>query len=318
MNATDDQERLIEQATHWIVLLRSGSASEADHQAFQTWRAQDPRHEQLCQRLETTLSVFQVPKAQGIGGAVLQRTLAAPSGRRKFIQGALLGAGVALGAGWGLNNPLLAPMQLGADISTGTGQRQRIALQDGSQLTMNAESAADVRFDDQWRLLKWRGGEGLIEIAGDSRPFRVQTRAGSISAQVSRLLLHERGASCRVSALSAELELINQQGDGLLLQAGQSVTFDRFRFGAVQALSSTEGAWVDGLLEVRDSPLAEVIDALRPYRRGVLRVDPDIAGLRVSGLFRLDDSDIVLEALSRTLPIRVTRHSDYWVMLSPA
>ncbi|WP_175652082.1 DUF4880 domain-containing protein [Pseudomonas sp. Marseille-P9899] len=313
-----EQDHLIEQATRWIVLLRSGHASDAERLAFQAWRARDPRHEELCLRLERTLGVFQVPVAQGIDGSVLQRALNAPSSRRKVLQRALLGAGLMIGGGLTLSSGLPSLDSLSADISTGIGQRQTVQLDDGSELVLNAQSAADVRFDEQRRLLKWRGGEGLVRVVNDRRPFIVQTDAGDLFARAAQVLVRERGAQCRVGALDAPVQIVTRGGDRLQLQAGQEVSFDRYRFGVVEAVRNGDSAWVNGLLEVRDSPLSEVIEALRPYRHGVLRLDPAIAGLRVSGLYRLDQSDVVLEALSRTLPIRVARRSDYWVTLVPA
>lgn len=313
-----EQDHLIEQATRWIVLLRSGHASDAERLAFQAWRARDPRHEELCLRLERTLGVFQVPVAQGIDGSVLQRALNAPSSRRKVLQRALLGAGLMIGGGLTLSSGLPSLDSLSADISTGIGQRQTVQLDDGSELVLNARSAADVRFDEQRRLLKWRGGEGLVRVVNDRRPFIVQTDAGDLFARAAQVLVRARGAQCRVGALDAPVQIVTRGGDRLQLQAGQEVSFDRYRFGVVEAVRSGDSAWVNGLLEVRDSPLSEVIEALRPYRHGVLRLDPAIAGLRVSGLYRLDQSDMVLEALSRTLPIRVARRSDYWVTLVPA
>ncbi|MDU9390559.1 DUF4880 domain-containing protein [Pseudomonas sp. zfem002] len=310
-----EQDHLIEQATRWIVLLRSGHASEAERQAFLAWRARDPRHEALCKRLEGTLGVFQVPIAQGVDGALLQRALEAPASRRKVLQRALLGAGLMIGGGWALSPSLQA---LNADIATGVAQRQRVRLDDGSELLLNARSAVDVRFDGQRRLLEWRGGEGLIRVVGDPRPFIVRTSGGDLCARAAQVLLHDRGEQCRVGALDAPLQIVTRGGDRLQLQAGQEVSYDRYRFGPLHAVRSGDSAWVNGLLEVRDSPLSEVIEALRPYRHGILRLDPAIAGLRVSGLYRLDQSDVVLEALSRTLPIRVNRHSAYWVTLVPA
>lgn len=312
-----EQDRLIEQATRWIVLLRSGHASEAERQAFQAWRARDPRHEALCLRLERTLGVFQVPIAQGIDGNLLQRTLDAPSSRRKLLQRALVGAGVMVGGGLLLGTGVPSLEGLSADIATGIGQRQTVQLDDGSELLLNAQSATDVKFDEQRRLLRWRGGEGLLRVVGERRPFIVQTDAGDVFTATAQVLLRERGAQCRVGALGAPVQIVTRGGDRLQLQAGQEVSFDRYRFGDVQAVRSGDSAWVNGLLEVRDSPLSEVIEALRPYRHGVLRLDPAVAGLRVSGLFRLDQSDVVLEALSRTLPIRVGRRSEYWVTVGP-
>jgi len=312
---SNEQDRLVEQATRWIVLLRSGQASEAQRQAFLAWRARDPRHDELCLRLERTLGVFQVPIAQGVDGGVLQRALEAPSSRRKVLQRGLLGVGLMIGGGWSL-----APSfeSLGADFSTGIGQRQTVQLDDGSELVLNAQSAADVRFDEQRRVLQWRGGEGLIHVAADRRPFVLHTSGGEVQARDARVLLRDRDARCRVGAMDRALQIVTRGGDRLQLQAGQEVDFDRYRFGVVQALRSADSAWVNGLLEVRDRPLSEVIEALRPYRHGVLRLDPAIAGLRVSGLYRLDQSDRVLDALSRTLPIRISRRSDYWVTLLPA
>ncbi|WP_425929779.1 DUF4880 domain-containing protein [Pseudomonas sp. NyZ201] len=310
-----EQERLLEQATHWIVLLRSGQASDAERQAFLAWRARDPRHEELCLRLERTLGVFQVPIAQGIDGGVLQRALDAPSSRRKVLQRALLGAGLMIGGGWSLTPTFDS---LSADFSTGIGQRQTVQLDDGSELVLNAQSAVDVQFDSQRRLLKWRDGEGLLRVAADRRPFILQTSGGEVYGRDARILLRDRDSQCRVGAMQAPLQIVTRGGDRLQLQPGQEVTFDRLRFGRVQALRSGDSAWVNGLLEVRGSPLSEVIEALRPYRHGVLRLDPAIADLRVSGLYRLDQSDVVLEALSRTLPIRINRRSDYWVTLTAA
>ncbi|MCS5514721.1 hypothetical protein NWF32_01095 [Pseudomonas qingdaonensis] len=64
-------------------------------------------------------------------------------------------------------------------------------------------------------------------------------------------------------------------------------------------------AWMEGRLEVDDASLGSVIDALRPYRYGVLRVSPAAAQLRVFGVFPLDDSDRALQSLAQVLPISV-------------
>lgn len=43
--------------------------------------------------------------------------------------------------------------------------------------------------------------------------------------------------------------------------------------------------WVEGRLSVLDEPLAAVVDALRPYRAGLIRVSPAVRDLRVQGVF---------------------------------
>ncbi|AKA23048.1 FecR domain-containing protein [Pseudomonas chlororaphis] len=312
-------QRLIDDATRWWVLMNSGQASEAEHRAYQRWRSEDPRHEQLCRQLETRLGVFQVPIAQGIDGQLLQRALNAPGSRRKVLQRALLGAGVMLGAGALLSQHGWPMAELTADLRTGTGQRQSLTLPDGSQLRLNARSAANIDFDPQRRVVQLLEGEMLLSLARDpARPFFLQTAQVRVQASGSRLLLRERDGQGQATALDGPLDIAGHGGERLQLPGGHEVTYDAFHFGPVRPSRSSATAWVDGLLELRDTPLSEVVEALRPYRRGVLRLDPAIAGLRVSGLFRLDNPQQILDSLARTLPIRITRHTELWVTLSAA
>lgn len=318
MTREQEQTLLIEQATHWLVLLRSGQASHEDLRAFAAWCARDVRHRQLCDQLENTLGVFRVAQAQGLRGEQVQRTLsAAGASRRRVLRGALVGAGVMLGAGL-LANRQLPLEELSADLHTGTGQRQRVNLEDGSELVLNARSAVDIDFSAQRRLLRLRRGEIQLKVAGDRRPLLVVSPFGQLVSHGGRLQVRLDEDRCAATALDSSLELATLAGERLQLPRRQQVSFDRYAFAIPAPLQGGEGAWVDGLLEVRDQRLGEVLDALRPYRRGVLRVDPAVAGLRVSGLFRLDDSDQALAALARTLPIRVSRRTDLWVSVGPA
>lgn len=312
-------DELIDSATRWIVLLRSGQASTADWQRYRQWRAEDPRHEALCQQLEARLGVFQIAQAQGVSGQVLQQALQVPSSRRTLLRGALVGAGVALGASL-LARPLGLPLsELTADLRTGTGERRTVELADGSALLLNARSTADIQFDPQRRLVRLREGELLATIAHDaSRPFLIQTGQARLRAYGNRLLLREREGQGHVVALNGVLEIDDQNGDHLQLAAGHEVSYDRAGFGPVQVSPSGATAWIDGFLQVRDRPLEEVIDALRPYHHGVLHLDPAVAGLRVSGLYRLDNPQQILDTLARTLPIHITRRIGLWVTVSAA
>ncbi|WP_338575720.1 FecR family protein [Pseudomonas canadensis] len=310
-------DELIDSATRWYVLLRSGQATAGDWQRFEQWRAADPRHDALCRQLESRLGMFQVPQAQGVSGKVLQQALEASSSRRHVLQVALAGAGVAVGAAL-LAKPLGVPLtELTADIRTGTGERRAVTLDDGSELLLNAQSAADIQFDPQRRLVRLREGELLAKVASDRiRPFLIQTDQTRLRAYGNRFLVRERAGLGQVVALNGAVEIDGQNGERLQLAAGHEVHYDHSGFGPVLASSSGATAWVDGFLQVRDRPLAEVIDALRPYHNGVLRLDPAVAGLRVSGLYRLDNPQQILDTLARTLPIHITRRTGLWVTVN--
>ncbi len=66
-----------------------------------------------------------------------------------------------------------------------------------------------------------------------------------------------------------------------------------------------------------DEPLEAVIDALRPYRSGLIRVAPSVRELRVQGVYPLDDPYRALTALAETLPIRVQHYGPWLTLIGP-
>ncbi|MNV69847.1 fec operon regulator FecR [compost metagenome] len=79
----------------------------------------------------------------------------------------------------------------------------------------------------------------------------------------------------------------------------------------VQRLSipaQTAAAWEQGQIQLHDQPLGDLILALRPYRRGYVRISPAAARQRVYGAYSLDDTDRTLAIVAETLPVRVRRY----------
>ena len=70
------------------------------------------------------------------------------------------------------------------------------------------------------------------------------------------------------------------------------------------------------MLAAQDMRLDAFALELSRYRPGLLRVEPQVAGLRLSGAFQLDDTDAVLENLARMLPVDVLYRTPYWVTIA--
>ena len=66
------------------------------------------------------------------------------------------------------------------------------------------------------------------------------------------------------------------------------------------------------------SSLDDFVNELRRYRPGVLRCAQSVAGLKLSGAFRVDDSDTILENLGASLPVKVRYMTRYWVSIEAA
>lgn len=307
-------EAVIDEAAQWMALLQSGEASAGEHAAFEAWRAADPRHQRIIEQMSGGLNLLRNPNLRGLPRNSLLHSLNAPSSRRRFVSGTLSVLGIAVLAG--LLGRRYGWLPEAGELATGTGERRDFTLEDGSALSLNARTRVVARFDATQRLLALRSGELLVDVAKDpARPFVVATEHGRMRALGTKFLVQQGDDTTRLVMLHSQVEVITAGGARQVVEAGESLLFNAQDILALERSTGQESAWVQGRLEVRDRPLIEVIDSLRRYRRGILHLSPEVADLRLSGLYPLDDSDRTLQLLERSLPIRVTWHNPYWVSI---
>lgn len=67
-----------------------------------------------------------------------------------------------------------------------------------------------------------------------------------------------------------------------------------------------------------EAPLGSVVERLRPYFPGVIRVTDEAASLPVTGVFPLDQPLRALDALVHTLPLKISRYAGYLVLIARA
>lgn len=97
----------------------------------------------------------------------------------------------------------------------------------------------------------------------------------------------------------------------------QRADFSRAAVAPPQPLDANADGWARGQLVAADMPLGEFLDELARYRPGVLRCAPEVASLRLSGVYPLHDTDRVLAALPSVLPVQV-RVRPWWVTVEAA
>ncbi|MNH22283.1 fec operon regulator FecR [compost metagenome] len=72
-------------------------------------------------------------------------------------------------------------------------------------------------------------------------------------------------------------------------------------------------AWSEGLIVTRDMRLHDFLAQVSRYRHGYLACSDDIADLRLSGVFRLDDPEQLLQLLPKTLPVSLRQRTRWWI-----
>jgi transmembrane sensor len=228
------------------------------------------------------------------------------AGRRTVLRGLLAVGGTAF-TGWaGYRH---TPWQrLAADLSTGTGERLAVAVADGLHITLNSDSAVRLHLQDDAR--------GLDLLRPAMAALRVDTGHGELRAERARFDLRRTAAGARLGVYEGSVTLL-RGGVATHAEAGERLEFSEH--GEVGRLASDPDrlAWTDGLVVAKDWRLDYFAQYLARQRLGMIRVDPAVAGLRLSGVFPLDDAERALKALEPALPIRVTRHTQYWLQVGP-
>lgn len=304
-------EHVVRQAIHWMVRLRGNGDTEL-HRACEHWRGLNDEHELAWQRMQQLDRELEMGlKAMPGAGLALDNARSRLSRRQalKLLSGAAVG-GTAL---W-LTRDITPWERLTADLATATGERRGLALADGSQLQLNTDSAVDIRFDSQQRLIELRRGEILVSSAIQAAPLRVHTAHGLVQAQAARFVVRQDKAASRLSVLQGSVALnppsaLSKQ----VVEAGQSINLTHDGIRPVQQLDMEAGAWVDGLIVTRDMCLADFLAEVSRYRHGRLACTEGIADLRLSGVFRLDDTDRLLALLPHTLPVQLRYRTRWWV-----
>ncbi|MBF8746743.1 FecR domain-containing protein [Pseudomonas monteilii] len=299
---------ILADAVDWYVRLHDSHVDDSTRLAWQAWVAADHRHSEAWARLEQ----LQCRLGNAPSGAA-QTLVIARRDRRNAVKALtlLLGVGV---VGW--QGYRVSPWR--SDYSTRIGERRQFTLADGTHLDLNTDSRVDVTFDAGQRLIHLHQGEILVETAKDPRPLSVRTSAGDILALGTRFSVRQDAASTRVAVTAHAVEVRpSRSSEVVRIGSGYSMNFNADSVGPLRALPADALAWVQGMLVSVDWRLGDVVHELARYRPGYFGCSPQVAELRLSGAFNLDDTDVALLSLEDALPIRVRRMTRYWVRLEP-
>ncbi|MDF0730081.1 FecR domain-containing protein [Pseudomonas entomophila] len=306
----------VDQAIDWLVKLRFDEPCARNEQQFQQWLASHPHNALAWQRV-TRLG----DELAGLPGELSRRTLASRQAQRGSRRDHLkLLAVLAVGGGlaWGAREPLGLPALL-ADSSTATGQRRALQGSDGSHLQLNTASAIDLRYDADQRLLTLvRGEVSLDSNANDTRPFHIATAIAELATRNGQLLLRENDQGLLLAVRRGEVMLFPDSAAPRLVRPGEVLQVSADGQALAAVLHGDPWGWTDGVLSVQQMPLGEFVAELARYRPGVLRCAPEVADLKVSGTYQLDDSEQILLLLARSLPVRIDYRTRYWVSIGAA
>ncbi len=281
-------------------------------QECRQWRTAHHEHEQAWQRV---IHLHQDLDLRAIPGAGLALQTLETSQRRLHRRQALklLGGVAMVGTAAWLGKDLDAVNAWTSDYATGTGERRSFALPDGSQMQLNTRSTVDLAFNDQQRLVRLKQGELMI-ACNPQRSLLVETRDALLEGFEGRFVARQ-DSDCTQVSVSHGRVAIHRPDNGQLqwIESGQNWRLDALGTHQLEQVDMDAMAWTEGLIVTRDMRLFDFLAQVSRYRHGYLGCSDDIADLRLSGVFRLEDPEQLLQLIPRTLPVRLRQRTRWWV-----
>lgn len=301
-----------ETALSWLSVLHD-QPTVADQMRFSRWLKADPAHAQAYAQAQVMWEMTEEPAAKlaGEDAVALEALLKAmdaprPAGRSRqplmrWSAGLAIAACLVLMVSVGLGvQPQRWIDDFGADYVSAPGQVRSVMLADGSQVTLDADSAVAVHFTPGERHVELRRGAAFFQVTHTGEPFVVEGGKGETRVLGTQFEVRLQPGGAQVTVLSGRVGVkANVDKPQQILTAGQRVSYDRTHARDPSVVDSeSQLAWRQGWLNYYRTPLAQVIDDLSRYYPGrIVVLNERLAAKTVSGSFPSKDPLAVLAAL---------------------
>lgn len=320
-----------ERARHWFMLRGERVLSAREQREFEQWLA-EPEHgasyrqlEQIERGLRAIAASEEGARLRAAGGwsaslARWCRKALAPA--PVFATALLLVTGVGFVA---LRDDAPAP----SSYSTGIAQVRTVTLEDGSRVTLAGDSQIETHFSAARRDVALLKGQAYFAVAKNpQRPFYVATDDASVRVVGTHFDVHRSPGGVEVSVEEGIVDVTHKsrgeqvQPSGepkVRLLAGQRVRMTPAgSSGVLPVDADAVASWRSGKLVYRDARLAEVVADANRYRRGkIVLGTPQLADLRITTSFSVNQVDTVVSMLEQSLPVKVYREDGDRVVIWP-
>jgi transmembrane sensor len=299
-------------ALSWLSVLHD-QPTVTEQTRFSRWLKADPAHAEAYAQAQVMWEMTEEPAAKlaGEDAVALEALLEAmdappPAGRSRQAQmrwsgGLAMAACLVLMIGVGLGfQPQRWIDDFGADFVSAPGQVRSVMLADGSQVTLDADSAIAVHFTRGERHVELRRGAAFFQVTHTGEPFVVEGGKGETRVLGTQFEVRLQPNGAQVTVLSGRVGVkADVDEPQQILTAGQRLSYDRTHTRDPDAVDSEKQlAWRMGWLNYYRTPLAQVIEDLSRYYPGRIVVLNDrLAAKTVSGSFPSKDPLAVLAAL---------------------
>jgi transmembrane sensor len=185
---------------------------------------------------------------------------------------------------------------------------------------LDAGTDLDVRYSPRSRRIRLLKGQARFEVAHNpARPFEVQAAGETVVAVGTDFNVDLIGPKIMVTLIKGRVNVApddRDRGAGVMLMPGQQFVASPLQPTHVESVSiASATAWEAGLLVFHNEPLGSVVDVVSRYAEHPVTADAEVAGLRMSGVFKEGDVATFVDVIVHYLPVKASEAQDGTIVL---
>jgi len=200
------------------------------------------------------------------------------------------------------------------NYSTGIGERKVVTLEDGSRITLDSSTIVQTKhFNRHNRGLSLIKGRARFDVAHDkSRPFTVAAGDETVIAVGTSFNVEKLRSEVLVTLgeglVEVQLQTSPDTRKSVWLTPGQELAASKTGSYSVKQVDLRAAeAWEKGQIVLNDRALGDAVEQINRYLTTPIALDPSVAGLKVSGVFNVQDLDDFVDTLTSFFPVQSTR-----------
>lgn len=341
------------QARQWSIQLSSEEVDKEMLQAFETWRKQDPKHAQAfievdrvwqgISSLEHLRDYAKLPQTSAeqtvtpnSGPGTLQKL---KDKLQTLVSGLFSPSGYTLAGAFSFAMVmvmlyLVMPEQstveqpaVAQTYAAPHGQIKSVALEDGSQVTLQPQSTLRVEYTASLRKVYLDDGAAMFKVSHNpNKPFVVYTGQTETRVLGTVFTVQRNTTDVAVAVKEGKVQVSKldqapgqpQPDNRQVLTAGQGVNADtKGQIGKVTPVDvDTIGSWIEGRLVYNNQKLSAIVaDINRFLDKKVLLTSKQMENYELSISFKIAEAEQMLDNLSELLPIVVNKEISGTIVL---
>lgn len=302
------------EAARWFLRLKDAESDHPDRGMFEAWLMQSPSHREAYQSIAQAWDDFDSPQDMSALADVMMRKKLDEEVQRKRQASTLAKvasiATLAIGVLFGYQSWQSQPLTQIAQ-TTQIGHIVEQVLDDGSQLTLDANSDIEVTYYRNKRLVNLKRGQAVFTVTKDiDRPFVVNSEDAVVTVKGTRFLVNRVDHKTVVAVEHGKVQVQALDGAGNLsdhlqmLGAGDVAEVKLAKVQKINRNAKDSFAFIQGKLMFDGANLNEVAETISRYRQLPV-VDNTHSKASITAVVQVKDIEHFIQTLPQVADIQL-------------